>query len=80
MEGDCLSFDLAFLDINFVASEHDWDLLADANKITCDLQLMVQILEVAIRTMPIGYVLVCDSRCNVEHDDTALTIDVVAIS
>jgi len=31
-------------------------------------------------TMPVGDILVCDSGSNVEHDDTALTVDVVAIS
>lgn len=30
--------------------------------------------------MPIGNVLVGDSRCDVEHDDTALAVDVVTIS
>jgi len=29
--------------------------------------------------MPIGHVLVGDTRCDVEHDDTALPIDVVAV-
>lgn len=31
-------------------------------------------------TMPVGNILVGDSGGNVEHDDTALAIDVVAIS
>lgn len=30
--------------------------------------------------MPVGNVLVCDTRGNVEHDDTALSIDVVTIT
>ena len=30
--------------------------------------------------MPVGDVLVGDTRCNVEHDDTALAINVVSIS
>ena len=30
--------------------------------------------------MPVGDVLVCDTRCNVEHDDTTLSVDVVSIS
>ena len=30
--------------------------------------------------MPVGNVLVSDSGCNVEHDDTALAVDVVPIS
>ncbi len=31
-------------------------------------------------TMPVGDVLVGDTRSDVEHDDTALAVDVVAIS
>lgn len=30
--------------------------------------------------MPVGNVLVGDSGCDVEHDDTALAVDVVSIS
>ena len=30
--------------------------------------------------MPVGDVLVCDTRGNVEHDDTALSVDVVTVS
>ena len=30
--------------------------------------------------MPVGDVLVGNTRCNVEHDDTALSVDVVSIS
>jgi hypothetical protein len=30
--------------------------------------------------MPVGDVLVGDSGCDVEHDDAALSVDVVAIS
>jgi len=30
--------------------------------------------------VPVGDVLVCDTRCNVEHDDTTLSVDVVSIS
>ena len=29
--------------------------------------------------MPVWYVFVCDPRRDVEHDDTALTLDVIAI-
>jgi len=32
------------------------------------------------RTVPVGDVLVCDTRGNVEHDDTALAVDVVSIA
>jgi hypothetical protein len=30
--------------------------------------------------VPVGDVLVCDTRGNVEHDDTALSVDVVSIT
>lgn len=30
--------------------------------------------------MPVGDVLVCDTRGNIEHDDTALSVDVVSIT
>ena len=30
--------------------------------------------------MPVGDVLVCDTRGNVKHDDTALSVDVVSIT
>ena len=30
--------------------------------------------------MPVGDVLVCDTRGNIEHDDTALAVDVVAVT
>jgi hypothetical protein len=30
--------------------------------------------------VPVGDVLVCDARGNIEHDDTALSVDVVAIT
>lgn len=31
-------------------------------------------------TMPVGNVLVCDTGCHVEHDDTALSVDVVSVT
>ena len=30
--------------------------------------------------MPVGDVLVCDARGNIEHDDTALAVDVITIT
>lgn len=30
--------------------------------------------------MPVGDVLVCDTGCHIEHDDTALAVDVVTIT
>lgn len=31
-------------------------------------------------TVPVGNVLVCDTRCDIKHDDTTLPVDIVAIS
>jgi hypothetical protein len=31
-------------------------------------------------TVPVGNILVCDTRGNIEHDDTALAVDVVTIT
>jgi hypothetical protein len=33
-----------------------------------------------LRTVPVGDILVGDTRCDVEHDDTALAVDVVSIA
>lgn len=30
--------------------------------------------------MPVGDVLVCDTRGNIEHDDTTLSVDVISIT
>ena len=32
------------------------------------------------RTVPVGHVLVCDTRSYVKHDDAALAVDVIAIA
>ena len=31
-------------------------------------------------TVPVGDVLVSNARCNIEHDDAALAVDIIAIS
>lgn len=64
MEGDGLSLDFTILDVDLVAAEDNRDVLAHTNEIL----------------VPRGHVLVRDTRCHVEHDDSALTLDVVAIS
>lgn len=51
------------LDVDLVSAQHDGNVLANTLKIA----------------MPVGNVLVGDSRRDVKHDDTALTLDVVAI-
>jgi hypothetical protein len=57
VEGDTGSLDLSLLDIDLVTAQHDRDVLTDSFQIS----------------VPVGDVLVGDSRCNVEHDDTTLT-------
>ena len=37
MESDGLRLDLALLDVDFIAGEDDWDVLADTDKVTCVL-------------------------------------------
>ena len=64
MEGDGLGLDLALLDVDLVAGQDDGDVLANADQVT----------------VPVGDVLVGDARGDVEHDDTALAVDVVAVT
>lgn len=64
VEGDGLRLDLALLHVDLVAGKDNRDVLADADEIA----------------VPVGHVLVGDARCDVEHDDTALAVDVVAIT
>ena len=64
MEGDGLSLDLALLDIDLVTAQNDRDVLAHSDQVT----------------VPVGNVLVGDAGCHVEHDDTALSVDVVSIA
>ena len=55
---------ITHLDVDLVTAEDDGDVFAHT-------------LEIA---MPVGHVLVGDAGGDVEHDDTALTLDVVAIA
>jgi len=64
VEGDGLGLDLALLDVDLVAGQDDGDVLANADQVT----------------VPVGNVLVGDARGDVEHDDTALAVDVVAVT
>jgi len=64
VELDGLDLHLTILDIDLVAAKHHGDLLADTDKIT----------------VPVGNVLVSYTRGNIEHDDGALTLNVVAIT
>ena len=64
VEGDLLGLDLSVLDINLVSDEHDWDVLAHSDKIL----------------VPLWNVLVGNSGADIEHDDTALSSNIVSIS
>ena len=52
------------LDIHLVATKNDRNVFTNSFEIA----------------MPVGYVLVCDTGCNVKHDDTALALDIITIS
>jgi len=64
VEGDGLGLDLALLDVDLVAGQDNGNVLANADQIT----------------VPVGDVLVGDTRGDVEHDDTALAVDVVTVA
>jgi len=64
MEGYGLGFNLALLNVDLVSGKNDRNILTNTDEIT----------------VPVGNVLVGNSRSDVEHDDTALTVDVVSIS
>lgn len=64
VEGDGAGLHFALLHVDLVSAKHDRDVLANALEIT----------------MPVGDVLVGDTRSHVEHDDTTLSLDVVTVS
>ena len=59
-----ITFDFAILDVHFVATEDNGNVFAHTNQIT----------------VPIGNVLVGDASRDVEHDNRALALDVIAIA
>ena len=64
VEGDGLGLHLPLLHVDLVAAEHDRNVLANTLQVT----------------VPVGDVLVGDTGSDIEHDDTALTLDVVTIT
>jgi hypothetical protein len=64
VESDLLGLNLSVLDINFVSYENNWNVLTNSDEIL----------------IPLWDVLVSDSWADVEHDDTAVSVDVVSIS
>lgn len=57
MEHDALGFDFSVFDVHLVAAEDDGNVLTDTDQVT----------------MPVGYVLIGDSRGDVKHDDSTLS-------
>jgi hypothetical protein len=53
-----------YLDIDFVTTQNNRDVFANSFEIA----------------MPVGNVLVRDTRCDVEHNDTTLALDIITIS
>ena len=64
MEGDHLSLDFTIFNLDFIPSEDDGDIFTDTRQIP----------------MPIRYIFVGDAGCHVEHDDGALSLDVVSVA
>ena len=64
MELNVSGLDLPVLHVDLVSNEDDWNVLANANYIS----------------MPVRYVLVGNSASNIEHDDGALTLDIITVS
>jgi hypothetical protein len=52
------------LDIHLVTTQNNRNVFADS-------------FEIAV---PVGNVLVCDTRCDIKHDDTALALDIITVS
>lgn len=61
MEGDLLGLHLSVLHLDLVAAKNDGDVLAHAGQIS----------------VPVGHTLVGDSGSDVEHDNSALSLNTV---
>ena len=59
MESDLLSLDFAIFHIDLVAYQADWDNIANTSEIL----------------VPLGDILIGDSRGDIEHDDAACRLD-----
>lgn len=57
MEDDGLRLHFTIFNIDFVATQNDWNIVTHANQIA----------------MPVWHVFVRDTSCDVEHDDRTLT-------
>lgn len=63
VEGDLAGLDLSVLLVDLVSDEHDGDVVADAGEVL----------------VPLGHVLVGDSRSDVEHQNGGIGADIVAL-
>lgn len=64
MEHDTLGFNFSVLDVDFIAAKDNRYIFADADQIS----------------VPVGYIFVRYSGCNVKHDHSALSLNVVAVA
>lgn len=64
MKGDSFRFHFAVLNIDFISTQHNGNILADPNQIF----------------VPCWHVFVRDARGYVEHDDGTLALDIVAVA
>ena len=62
VEVDLLGLDLAVLDVDLVTAQDDGNRLAHPHDVP----------------VPVGDVFVCHARCDIEHDDRTVALDVVA--
>lgn len=64
VEGDLLGLHLAVFDINLVTNKNNWNVLANTSQIF----------------VPLWYIGVSNAGANIEHDNTAVSTDVVTIT
>lgn len=64
VEDDGFRLDFAVLHINLVSTEYNWDIFTHSHKIS----------------VPVGNILVRDSRCNIKHNNGTVSLDVVTIT
>ena len=64
MENDLLGLNLSILDINLVSDKNNWNVFTNSDEIF----------------VPLWNVLIGDSGADIEHDDTAVSTNVITIS
>ena len=64
MENNLLGLNLSVFDIDFVSDQNNWDVFANSHEIL----------------VPLWNVLISDSGADIEHDNTAMSTNVVSIS